>query len=155
MNKGRPKKLRKQKQPPKSGGIPFGLKFHKLNWLEWVTVAAGIWLWFFPHPYRLAFTVVLLLPIIGLILNGISRPSIASLVSISDSKDGKKYDLADFLEFPGIVILVRVLLDFEFESFYSILKVGTLGFILLLIVLALPTNWCIKTISINGPSMLL
>lgn len=108
---------------------------HKLDWLEWVSIVLCIWFWFYPHPYKLAFAVVLSLPIIGLILNGLTRPNLASLVSINLNSEKNKYDLADFIEFPGLIILIRVLIDFEFESFFSIIKVGTLGFILLLIIL--------------------
>jgi len=108
---------------------------HKLDWLEWTAIILSMWLIFAPYPYIPLFTLVLSLPIVGLILNGISRPSLASLVSIDNENGKNKYDLADFIEFPGIAILVRVLRDFEFESFYSILKVGTIGFIILLILL--------------------
>ncbi len=108
---------------------------HKLDWLEWLSIGLCIWFWFYPHPYKLAFGLVLSLPIIGLILNGLSRPNLASLVSISKHKGDDKYDLADFIEFPGLIIFLRVIIDYEFESFYSILKVGTIGFVLLLIVL--------------------
>lgn len=108
---------------------------HKLDRLEWLSIALSAWFWMYPHPYKLAFAIVLCLPIVGLILNGIGKPSIASLVSISTDNNGIKYDFADFIEIPGLVILVRVLIDFEFESFYSILKVGTVAFILLLLLL--------------------
>ncbi|MCE3278328.1 MAG: hypothetical protein K0S44_519 [Bacteroidetes bacterium] len=108
---------------------------HQLDWLEWISIVFCVWFWFFPIPYKYLFAIVLCLPIIGLILNGLARPSLASLVSISHSEGELKYDLADFIEFPGIVILIRVLTDFEFESFYSIIKVGTIGFIILLLIL--------------------
>lgn len=108
---------------------------HKLDWLEWLSIGLCIWFWFYPHPYKYLFAVVLCLLIIGLILNGLSRPSLASLVSISNQKGEDKYDLADFIEFPGLIIFIRVLIDYEFESFYSILKVGTVGFIILLLLL--------------------
>jgi hypothetical protein len=111
------------------------VKLHKLDWLEWISIGFCLWLWFYPHPYQLVFIIVLLLPILGLILNGLSRPSLASLVSLSKKNGKDEYDVADFIEFPGIVIMIRVLKDFEFESFYSIIKVGTLGFIILLIIL--------------------
>lgn len=108
---------------------------HKLDWLEWLSIGLCIWFWFYPHPYKVAFTIVLALPIIGLILNGLSRPSLASLVSISNKDEDDKYDLADFIEFPGLIILIRMLIDYEFESFYSIVKVGTVGFVILLLLL--------------------
>lgn len=117
----------------KTKGFP-KVTLHKLDWLEWLAIGLCAWLWFYPYPYKLVFVLVLLMPIVGLILNGLSRPNLASLVSISNSEKDK-YDLADFIEFPGLIILLRVLLDYEFESFYSILKVGTVGFILLLIIL--------------------
>lgn len=124
---------RKKRQHNKSTFPKVSL--HQLDWLEWISIGLCIWLWFYPHPYKLVFGLVLSLPIIGLILNGLTRPNLASLVSISNQKDEDKYDLADFIEFPGLVILIRVLIDYEFESFYSILKVGTIGFILLLLIL--------------------
>jgi hypothetical protein len=108
---------------------------HQLDWLEWTAIILSVWLMIAPHPYIPLFTIVLSLPIVGLILNGISRPSLASLVSISNEEGEDKYDLADFIEFPGLAILVRVLRDFEFESFYSIVKVGTIGFLILIVLL--------------------
>lgn len=57
------------------------------------------------------------------------------MVSISKQSGEAKYDLADFIEFSGLIILIRVLIDFEFESFYSIVKVGTVGFLILLLLL--------------------
>jgi hypothetical protein len=108
---------------------------HQLDWLEWTAIILSVWLMIAPYPYIPLFTIVLSLPIVGLILNGISRPSLASLVSLSNENGKNKYDLADFIEFPGLAILVRVLRDFEFESFYSIVKVGTMGFVILLILL--------------------
>ncbi|MBO9563534.1 MAG: hypothetical protein J7621_12195 [Niastella sp.] len=111
------------------------LTLHKLDWLEWLSIGFCIWFFLYPYPYKLVFGIVLLLPIIGLMLNGLSKPSLASLVSISNKKGETKYDLADFIELPGLIIFVRVLIDFEFESFYSILKTGTVAFILLLLLL--------------------
>jgi len=123
---------RKKLRPPFAA-----VTVHQLDWLEWISIGLSLWLWIFPYPYKILFTVVLLLPIVGLILNGLSRPSLASLVSVSNSSGDDKYDIADFIEIPGWVLVLRVLLDFEFESFYSILKVGTAGFILLLLLLSI------------------
>ncbi len=133
MRKGKIRKVRQANRLEKTNSSK--ITFHKLDWLEWVSIGVSILFWVYPYPYKIIFGVVLSLPIVGLILNGLSRPSLASLVSISDQKGEKKYDLADFIEFPGLVILIRVLSDYEFESFYSILKVGTVGFIITLILL--------------------
>lgn len=131
------KKLRKAKSKIKQSlNSPTPqVSFHKLNWLERLSIIVGLWFLIYPHPYTFLFTINLIIPIAGLIIHGIQNPSIASLVSISEKDVKHKYDIADFVEFPGLVIFIRVVLDFEFESFYSIIKVGTLSFILLLILL--------------------
>ncbi len=113
------------------------LTFHKLNWLEYVTLGIGMWFLFYPHPYKWVFTLLLCMPILGLVLNGLTgRPSIASLVEVSLDKDGTdKYDVADFIDIAAWIILLRVLLDFEFDNVYSLIIPGAVGFILLLILL--------------------
>ena len=114
------------------------LHFHKLNWLEWVSIILGIWFWIYPRPYIFLFSVLLIIPILGIILNGFRRPSIASLVEITEDADGEAdYDVADFIVFPAWVILVRVLLDFEFEDFYTLIIPGTIAFTSMVIVLLL------------------
>lgn len=136
--------MRRKKQRLSKQAFP-KVTLHKLDWLEWTSIVLCLWFWFYPHPYKLAFGLVLSLPIIGLILNGLSRPNLASLVSISSQQGKGKYDLADFIEFPGIVILIRMCFDFEFESFYSIIKVGSIAFILLLLILFITHKLVDKT----------
>jgi hypothetical protein len=113
------------------------LTFHKLDWLEYITMGLGFWFLFYPKPYDILFTALLCMPIIGLLLNGITgRPSIASLVEISKDDDGSdKYDVADFIDFAALIILLRVLLDYEFENFYSMIIPGTIAFAIMLIIL--------------------
>lgn len=113
------------------------LTFHKLDWLEYVTIGLGLWFLFYPKPYDILFTALLCMPVLGLILNGIiGRPSISSLVEISKDDDGSdKYDVADFIDFAAWIILLRVLLDYEFESFYSMIIPGTIAFVVMLIIL--------------------
>jgi hypothetical protein len=113
------------------------LTFHKLDWLELISIALGLWFLFYPHPYEILFTALLLLPLVGLLLNGLNgRPSIASLVEISRHKDGTdKYDVADFIDFPAFIILIRVFLDYEFESLYSVIIPGTLALVIVLLIL--------------------
>lgn len=113
------------------------LTFHKLNWLEWIAIVLGCWFFFFHSPYVPLFTILLVLPVVGLVLNGLNgRPSIASLVEITRDKDGEdKYDLADFINFPAMMIFARVLIDFEFESFYSLIIPGLIASILMLALL--------------------
>lgn len=112
------------------------ITFHKLDWLEWITMGLGIWFFIYPVPYKPLFVVLMVIPILGMVLNGLKgRPSIASLVEITQKDGEDKYDVADFIDFAAIAILVRVLKDFEFESFYSLILPGTIGFVLVLIIL--------------------
>jgi hypothetical protein len=113
------------------------LTFHKLDWLEYITIGLGLWFLIYPKPYTILFTTLLCMPILGLILNGLTgRPSISSLVKISEDKDGDdKYDVADFIDFAAWIIFIRVLIDFEVESFYSLILPGTIAFLLMLLFL--------------------
>lgn len=113
------------------------LRFHQLSWVEIGVIILSTWFLFYPEPYTLLFTVMLLIPLVGLIVNGFTgRPSIATLGEIGKDKDGEEdYDIAAFINLPAIVLLVRVFRDFEFESWRSLVIPGTIGFVAVLIVL--------------------
>jgi hypothetical protein len=105
------------------------ITFHKLDGLEIITAILCGWFLVYPKPYLFLLTVLLVIPILGLMINGLQgRPSIASLVEIKKERDGdEKYDVADFIDLPAMTIFVRVLLDYEFENFYSLIIPGTLA----------------------------
>lgn len=128
----------RNKRQEKRGKVTLSkLTFHKLDWLEYVTMGLGLWFLFYPKPYSILFTALLCMPILGLLLNGLTgRPSISSLVEISkDDKGNDKYDVADFIDFAAWIILLRVLIDYEFESFYSMIIPGTIAFVIMLVIL--------------------
>lgn len=137
------KKLRKQKLKVSAQQITNKVTFskltlHKLDWLEWITMGLAAWFFFYPKPYEILLAVLLAIPIVGLFLNGLHKPSMASLVEISANKNGDDdYDVADFIDVAAWVILIRVLLDFEFESFYSMIIPGTISCIIILTILFL------------------
>ena len=107
---------------------------HKLNWLEWIAIGLSMWFLFYPKPYNFLLISLLLLPFIGMFLNGLNKPSIASLVEIDrDSKN--EYDVADFIDIPAWVITVRALLDYELDSFLSLIIIGSVAFIAVLLFL--------------------
>jgi len=69
---------------------------HKLDWLEYVSVGLCLWFLFYPRPYEYLLVALLLLSFVGMFLNGLNKPSIASLLEIDRSaKD--EYDV--FLKF--------------------------------------------------------
>jgi hypothetical protein len=141
-------KVRRNQRQQQRSKVTFSkLTFHKLNWLEYLTIGLSVWFLFFPKPYEILFTVLLCMPIIGLILNGLTgRPSITSLVEIWKDKDGNdKYDVADFIDIAAWVILFRVIIDYKFESFYSLIIPGTVAFAIMLIILFATHNHIINT----------
>jgi hypothetical protein len=113
------------------------LTLHKLNWLEYVTIGLGLWFVIYPKPYTILFTILLCIPLLGLFLNGINgRPSIASLVSITKKNNGTNtYDVADFIDIATFAIIIRILIDYEVESFHSILIPGAVAFAIMLVIL--------------------
>jgi hypothetical protein len=114
------------------------LTLHKLNWLEYLTIGLAVWFFLYPKPYEILLGILLFIPILGLFLNGLHKPSMATLVEISSDKDGTdKYDVADFIDIAAWVILIRVLLDYKFESFYSMIIPGTISCIIILTILFL------------------
>lgn len=131
-------KARKKNQNNERSKVAFSkLSLHKLSWLEYLTIGLGLWFLFYPRPYVILFTILLCMPIIGILLNSFNgKPSIASLVEVKKDNDGDdKYDVADFIDFPAWIILLRVLIDFEFESFNSMIIPGTIAFAIMLIIL--------------------
>lgn len=128
---------RNRRQEKRSKVTLSKLTFHKLDWLEYITMGLGLWFLFYPRPYDILFTALLCMPLLGLFLNGLTgRPSISSLVEISKDDDGSdKYDVADFIDFAAWIILLRVMIDYEFESFYSMIIPGTVAFVMMLIIL--------------------
>jgi hypothetical protein len=129
----------RSKNKSKGSSVSFDkLTLHKLDWLEYITIGLAIWFLFYPKPYNILLGLLLAIPIIGLLLNGLHRPSMASLVEISADKDGDdKYDVADFIDIAAWVILLRVMLDYEFESFYSMILPGTISCSIILAILFL------------------
>jgi hypothetical protein len=116
------------------------ITFHKLDWLEWLTIGFAGWFLFFVNAdtYRWLLGILLAIPILGLLLNGLHKPSIATLVDIDLDDDGNpKYDVADFIDVAALVILIRVLKDYEFESIYSLIIPGTIAFCTILVILFL------------------
>ena len=147
MIKSQRPKIIKTNRQTKSNAVNFNkLTLHKLDWLEWTTMGLAAWFLLYPKPYEILLAVLLAIPIIGLCLNGLHRPSMATLVEISADKNGDdKYDVADFIDIAAWVILLRVLLDYEFESFYSMIIPGTIAFIIILIILFLTHKLIAKT----------
>ena len=137
MKKRKRRKLTKPKRHLKLNKVTFSkLTLQKLDWLEWITIGLAVWFLMYPQPYELLLGLLLAIPIIGLLLNGLHKPSMASLVEISADKDGEdKYDVADFIDIAAWVILLRVLLDYEFESIYSMIIPGTIACIIILAIL--------------------
>ena len=105
------------------------LTLHKLDWLEWLTIVLAIWFVIYPQfLYLFLLTILLIIPIFGIILNGLDKPSLASLVDIKlDSKKQIEYDVADFINVAAWAILIRILWDYKFYDFYRWIIPGIIG----------------------------
>ena len=115
------------------------LTLHKLNKLEYFAIGISIWFVFYPKPYLFVFTLLILIPIVGIIINGLHKPSIASLVEITiDEKNkGLKYDVADFIDIAAWAILIRIFMDYHFENFKSLVIPGLVSISIITIILFL------------------
>lgn len=112
------------------------MKLHKLDWLEWITILLCGWFLLYPTPYKVLFTIILLLPVIGLILHDNSKPSITSLISITTNKDGETaYDVVSFIALPAYILILRMFLDYEIESYFDLLIEGLILLIAFLIII--------------------
>ena len=107
------------------------ITLHKLDWLEWIAIGLSMWFLFYPKPYNLLLLSLLLLPFIGMFLNGLNKPSIASLVEI-DRNSKNEYDVADFIDIPAWAITIRVFIDYELDSYWGLIIIGSVAFIAVL-----------------------
>lgn len=105
---------------------------HRLNWLEYIAIGFSLWFVFYPKPYEWLLIVLLIIPILGLFINGLGKPSIASLVEI-DRESKNEYDVADFIDVPAFAVMIRVLKDYELDSYSSVLTAGSIAFSLVLL----------------------
>lgn len=99
--------------------------------------------WFFVHPvpYVPLFCVLLILPIAGLVINGIQTPSMASLVTLKKDRKGQdRYDVADFIDFPAWAVLFRILRAYEFEDVRTLIFPGLLATVIITVILLLTHN---------------
>lgn len=103
---------------------------HKLTWLEYVAMGFSGWFLFYPTPYYILLVILLLIPIIGLVLNGLEKPSIASLVEI-DRNSKNEYDVADFIDIPAFIIFLRAIIEFELDSVIAVIVTSGIAFILI------------------------
>lgn len=109
---------------------------HKLTWLEYVAMGFSAWFLFYPTPYHILLVILLLIPIIGLVLNGLEKPSIASLVEI-DRNSKNEYDVADFIDIPAFVIFISTFSRYELDSVTAVFIAGNFAFIAIIVFLFL------------------
>lgn len=102
--------------------------------LDKISVAVCFWFIILPFPYGVLLIVLVALPFIGIVVNGIERPSITTLVNFR--KDGK-IDVADFIDLPAWVIAIRVFLDYNIDTFSAIAVSGSVMLVLILFVILL------------------
>jgi hypothetical protein len=111
--------------PPKKS--PYQI-FTELKWLDWLSIVISVWFFIYPHPYKPLFVVVLCLPFAGIILNRITHPEIASLLTFGTVAGRFHLRVARYLLAPALAIAVCMLFDYTSENFFDIIKTGTITF---------------------------
>ena len=113
------------------------MKLYKFDWLDWASTLLCGWFLFYPKPYVILFTIILILPIIGLVLHGHSKPSLISLITVLKKENGEvDYDTASFIVLPALILILRMFLDFEIESLFDLLIKGLIALIILLLIIS-------------------
>ena len=110
------------------------MKFLKNNftWFEVIAIIVSGYYLFFPKPYKVAFILVMSIPIIGLFINRLKgRQSILTLFRVNND-----YSLTIFFKFPAIAILIRVILEFELENSFNLISPSITAFCLVMMVIA-------------------
>jgi hypothetical protein len=112
------------------------MKLHQFDWLEWTSILLCGWFLFYPKPYEILFTLILILPIVGLVLHGHSKPSLTSLITILKKEDGETdYDPASFIVLPALILALRMAIDYEIESYFDLLIKGLIALVIFLFVM--------------------
>jgi hypothetical protein len=86
------------------------------------TIGIAAWGWIYPLPYGLVITILVVVPIVAMFIalgsNGLYR--------LDKNKNDIHPDLAIPFILPGFILLLRMVLDFEFVSWGSVLVMGLL-----------------------------
>ena len=108
------KRVREKKQKKRANKV---IVKHKLNWLENISIVISLWFMFYPYPFYNALLIAcIFLPLFGMYLNGLNKASYVSLIEITVEKGVDiDFDMADFVSFPSMAILLRVLIDYDIE----------------------------------------
>lgn len=86
-------------------------------WYKWLVLIAGLWFLFYPKPYILLFTILLVIPLITVLVNGFKNSSFMTWYRLEEKADGKyAYDIGNVFNFVTWFVAFRVWTDFYFED---------------------------------------
>ena len=88
--------------------------------LSGATLALGAWAWFYPMPYRLVVSLLVLLPCVGLVI--VARSS--GLFRIDEKRNDPHPSVAVPFMLPGFVLTLRVIRDMNFVEWSGPLYVS-------------------------------
>jgi hypothetical protein len=108
----------------------------KVKLLNWLAIALGLWFLWYPYPYKITYTIIITLPFWGVVLKRADGLGFESLLEhIKIYKNKSNVSLSNFLFMPAMTLTIRTIYDFDLESVYKFLLVGTVGFIFTLIII--------------------
>ena len=108
----------------------------QIDWIKWLIIALGVWLFFYPHPYTILVTTIVAIPLITLIIHGIRgrRPSLATLFDgIMDNKS--RFSPLTHALCSTLAIGFRIFLDYDPENMFEMMGVGVLAILPLTLLL--------------------
>ncbi len=101
-------------------------------YLDVVFYLLSLWLIFFPYPYLLIIIIVLLIPIIEIIINGLSKEGFHRIF-LDDSDD--KIVKAISIKTPVLALLVRVILDYNIVEYSQSIVPSIIVFSIIIIII--------------------
>lgn len=123
------------------------LEWNVFSILELISIVVGLWFLFYPHPYVVLFTVLILVAVFGIIYIGFQkRRSIASLLIFSKNHYKKeRIELQFFFIISAWILTARVFLDYHFERIIDALIPCIIGLTLFTVLLFAIYSFRIKT----------
>jgi len=106
---------------------------NKAKVLNWITGIGAVWGFFYPRPYQLAMAVFGVLPLVAMAMLATG----GGLYQMRGRRNDARADLSIAFFFPGLVLGLRGLLDFNLLAWMPIIKLTIVSTVILTILLVI------------------
>lgn len=109
--------------------------------LKWLSVLLAIWFLFSPKPYDIIFSILLVIPILTIFIQGFKNSSFMSWYQLQEMGGGKHaYEVGNAFNFITWILAFRVLVDFNFEDSFLIYYPIGIAVVMVLLLVFMPGN---------------